>query len=81
MDIKTASTTATTTASTTATQTISLCSNYVILDMRSNGVVLNLGVYQDRQHNRGVAVEIFNIGPPCLHLSNEDNTLGTFVFC
>ena len=49
--------------------------------MRSNGVVLNLGVYQDRQQNRGVAAEIVNIGPPSLHLSNEDNTLGNFVFC
>lgn len=49
--------------------------------MRSNGVVLNLGVYQERQQNRGVAAEIVNIGPPCLHLSNEYNTLGNFVFC
>ena len=32
--------------------------------MRSNGVVLNLGVYQERQQNRGVAAEIVNIGPP-----------------
>ena len=49
--------------------------------MRSNGVVLNLDVYQERQQNRGVAAEIVNIGHPCLHLSNEDNTLGNFVFC
>ena len=49
--------------------------------MRSNGVVLNLGVYQDRQQNRAVAAEIVSIEPPCLHLSYEDNTLGTFVFC
>lgn len=65
----------------TATKTIFLRGNYVIPDMRSNGVVLNLGVYQERQQNRGVAAEIVNIGPPCLHLSNEDNTLGNFVFC
>ena len=65
----------------TATKTIFLRGNYVIPDMRSNGVVLNLGVYQDRQQNRGVAAEIVNIGPPSLHLSNEDITLGNFVFC
>lgn len=65
----------------TATKTILLRGNYVIPDMRSNGVVLNLGVYQERQQNRGVAAEIVNIGHPCLHLSNEDNTLGNFVFC
>lgn len=65
----------------TATKTIFLRGNYVIPDVRSNGVVLNLGVYQDRQQNRGVAAEIVNIGPPSLHLSNEDNTLGNFVFC
>ena len=65
----------------TATQTIFLRGNCVILDMRSNGVVLNPGVYQDRQQNRGVAAEIVNIGPPVLHLSNEDNKLGIFVFC
>ena len=48
--------------------------------MRSNGVVLNLGVYQDRQQNGGVAAEIVNIGPPCLHLSNEENTFRQFRF-
>ena len=46
-------------------------------------MVLNLGVYQDRQQNRGVyvAAEIVNIEPPRLHLSAEDNTSGIFVFC
>lgn len=48
----------------TATKTIFLRGNYVIPDVRSNGVVLNLGVYQERQQNRGVAAEIVNIGPP-----------------
>lgn len=41
--------------------------------MRSNGVVLNLGVFQDRQQIKGVyvAAEIVNIRPPRLHLSAE----------